>query len=128
MTTVRQIETLLGSEVEDRVLQQLGYREFSVRLPNGTLLDTDRPEVKQLDYARISEAEAAKILDITGEIINDVYDVRISRLITEDVVRTGGFWELTRDGQPTMQCLLTSVTIKDAWWRCRLVVIKTSTF
>lgn len=134
MRTVRQIEAQLGTEVEDAVLGQLGYREYTVTLPDGTLLDDDsplpkmgRPQVKQVDYARISEMEAAKILDITGGIPNDVFEVRISRQISEQSIRFGGFWNITHDTFPAFQGLLTSVTVKDAWFICRVAVIKNST-
>ncbi|CBA17769.1 virion structural protein [Acaryochloris phage A-HIS1] len=135
MTTVREIESLLGTTVEDSVLGDLGYREYVVTLPDGTILDTDspvagygRPEVKQMDWNRVSAASAAAILELTSGILNDAFDVRVSRQIAESSVRSNGFWTLTRDGQTAMNCALVSVTIESAWWKCRVVVIKDSTF
>ncbi|CBA17876.1 virion structural protein [Acaryochloris phage A-HIS2] len=128
MATVREIEVNLGQTVDDRVSQLLGYREYTVTLPDGTVLSQDRPKVTQMKYDRLSQEVAAEVLRITNNIPNNVYNVRISRNIPEDSVRFGGDWVIQRDGRQAITCALAGITERNAWLDCTLVVLKNTTF
>lgn len=125
MTTVREIEARLASEVEDGVLSRLGYREFEVIPPNGVAI-VPRPQVKQVDLVNPKNQYVEGLLQNAGIYrATAVFELLISRVVAKSVVTQFGTWTLTHDedGSP-VTCQLLDLKIQDARWKLLLAVIR----
>lgn len=121
---LRQLETDLGQQVEDKLAQALGYREYGVTIGE-TLLDPS-PEVTEIDTRDLSEAQVTKYLSALGvgaKLPSAMYQVLVSRNVPEDLVRSRSSWTLTR-AERTSVCKLVGLTVTDTRFKAILAVLK----
>ena len=122
MTGVRGIEVALGG-LEDNILSNLGYREYSVSV-GGVTLDPP-PEVIQKSIRSYTEGQMQRFIDAMGGNGNPVafFEAYISRLIPESTIRTYDYWLISRDGF-TAKSLLVDLIVDDSRYKATLGVIK----
>jgi len=120
--SVRDLEVRL-TRLEDSILGRLGYREYEVKVGN-QLLDP-QPEVVQKSVASYSETKLASFINALGGRGNPIsyFELEVSRLVPEAVVRSYQYWSLKRDGFVS-ECLPVSITTTDARHRVILAAIK----
>ena len=115
--SVRDIEARLASQVEDQVLQRLGYREASVSLPDATVVEP-RPPVKEMSQQQARQAVGEQILTSLGSEYRPVtlFEVQVPRTYPPAQVRAEGVWTLALDGEEPTDCRALLITRKDARW------------
>jgi hypothetical protein len=121
---LRQLETDLGQQVEDKLAQALGYREYEVKIGE-TLLDP-RPEVIEIDTKDLSEAQITKYLSALGvgaKLPSAMYQILVSRNVSEDLVRSRLSWTITRSDRASV-CKLVGLTVTDTRFKAILAVLK----
>lgn len=126
MGNLRKLEVRLGQNVEDRLLQRLGYREYLVTAPSGDEI-SPRPRVEQIDINRISETLAAELLRMSPDarMPNALYKVYLSRNFDYAEFTEGGTWLLQRDDwDEATSCAIFHHQEKDARIELTLGVLK----
>lgn len=120
--SIRDLEVKL-TRLEDNILDRFGYREYTVEVGLDTLDPV--PEVVQKSLSAYSETKLASFIQALGGQGNPIsfYELAISRLISESVVRQFSYWKLTRDGIIS-ECLPVSITVEDARYKVVLATIK----
>lgn len=120
--SVRQTEVNL-TKLEDDILEKLGYREYTI-LIDTTELDP-KPQVKPKDASKFSPSEISQFIDRIGGNGNAIsyFEVMVSRLIPEALVRSFNYWYLIRDNL-TSQCLPVKIETLDSRYKVVLAVIK----
>lgn len=116
--SVREIEARLAGQVEDKVLERLGYRECTVILPDGTEVQP-RPSVKELTAAQAKQQVAEQILTTISEGYRPVtlFQVGIPRTYPPAQVRAEGVWKLHLDDEEPTDARALLIRRDDArWW------------
>lgn len=121
--SVRDIQVRLGGQVEDNILGRLGYREFTVSI-GGTEL-TYPPAIKQMNLKAYSDSQLRGFADALGGQGNPIayFEVRVSRLEPESLIRSFVYWVLTREGFQA-ECLPVDIRVNDDRYVVTLAVIK----
>lgn len=125
--TVRQIEAELASTVEDQVLQDLGYREYAVTVPDFGLVEP-RPEVKQINLAGASTNQLNVYVSELGNnrLPVAVYRVLLPRLVPESAIKSKRLWLLKHDSwQNPTEVKAVAIARQDSRWQVDLAVVKT---
>lgn len=121
---LRQLETDLGQQVEDKLAQALGYREYTVLIGETEL--SPSPEVTEIDTRDLSEAQVTKYLSALGvgaKLPSAMYQVLVSRNVSEDLVRSRASWTITRSTRASV-CKLVGLTVTDTRFKAILAVLK----
>lgn len=121
---LRQLETDLGQQVEDKLAQALGYREYTVLIGETKL--SPSPEVTEIDTRDLSEAQVTKYLSALGvgaKLPSAMYQVLVSRNVPEDLVRSRASWTITRSARSSV-CKLVGLTVTDTRFKAILAVLK----
>ena len=120
--SVRDLEVRL-TRLEDNILGRLGYREYTVTV-GSTLLDPV-PEVLQKSVNAYSETKLASFINALGGQGNPIsfYELQVSRLVPESLIRSFVYWTLLRDGLEST-CLPVSITVEDSRYKVILAAIK----
>jgi hypothetical protein len=115
--TVREIEARLAGSIEDRVSQRLGYREQSVRLPGGQIVEP-RPLVKELNANQQKAKFSEQILtELSGSYRPaTIWEVKIPRTYPPELIRVEGVWAIQSDGEQAVDCYPLSILRTDARW------------
>ena len=116
--SVRELEARLARDVEDKVLERLGYRETQIWLPSGELI-TPLPEVTEhqssdrlkgkLPPQVLTELESAS-RPLT------IYEVKVPRTWDASEIRAEGVWRLQSTQQLQISCYPITIDRKDARW------------
>lgn len=117
MATVREIEARLASQVEDKVLERLGYREYSILTPLGETI-TPRPEVGEMSASQVKRQFGEQILTelATANRPATVWKVAIPRTYTPSQIRIEGVWQVHPDNELAVDCYPLSIERYDARW------------
>ena len=120
--SVRALEVEL-TRLEDKILGDLGYREYVVQIGNSVL--SPIPGVEQKDASAFPSAALSTFIDQMGGHGNPIgfYQLSVSRLIPESLIRSLEYWTLTRDGY-VIQALPVALVVTDARYRVTLGVVK----
>jgi hypothetical protein len=120
--SIRDLETRLTG-LEDNILDRFGYREFSV-VVDGTTLNPP-PEVISKGFQDYSEAAISKFINSLGGKGNPTgfFEVTVSRLISETLIRSYKYWTITRDSY-VADCLPVAIKVTDSRIIVTLAVIK----
>ena len=115
--SVREIEARLASQVEDKVLERLGYREAEVTLPDRTVVQP-RPPVRELTQAQAKQKVAEQILTSLTEGYRPVtlFEVLVPRTYPPSQVRAEGVWGISLDGEDPTDCKALLIHRGDARW------------
>lgn len=115
--TVRQTEARLAGDVEDKILQRLGYREYEITLPNGEIV-TPRPKTSELSSQQASRAFSEQILnELSGSHRPaTIWKVEIPRTYPPSKIRTEGVWVVTPDEEMSVSCYPLTIERYDARW------------
>ena len=115
--TVREIEARLARDIEDKVLQRLGYRETEVLLPGGEPIDP-RPPVLELTPQQSNRRFGEQVLkELSGAYRPAIiWEVRIPRTYAPEQVRVEGTWEVKPDGENGTVCIPLSIQRGDSRW------------
>ena len=115
--TVREIEARLASQVEDAVLERLGYRELQVQLPGGQIV-APNPKSKELSSTEQRTRFGEQLLMELGGSYRPiiVWQIEIPRTYPSDQVRTEGVWSVKPGDEPTLDCYPLSIEKQDARW------------
>lgn len=122
MATVREIEVELA-DLEDRILNDLGYREYTVEV-NSTII-TPQPKVVHKSISNFKQEKIDTFVRALGSGRNpsSYFVLEISRSVSEDLVRHKGYWTLTR-GSLVSTCAMVDYTQTDSRHKVTLGVIK----
>lgn len=122
MTTVRGLEVEL-TVLEDGILGNLGYREYTVQV--GGYVLNPVPEVVQKDAGAYGQTAMNMFIDRLGGEGNPIgfYELQISRAIPEEVIRALEYWTISRDGY-VAECLPVALVVTDSRYKVTLAVIK----
>lgn len=122
MAGIRDVEVRF-SGTEDQILERLGYREYEVRV-DGVLLEP-KPEVIHKAPTSYTSGRYMMFIDKLGGKGNPLgfYEVAISRLLPEDVVRSYKYWEVKR-GDYIARCSPVSFEVTDSRFNVILAVVK----
>ena len=96
--TIRDLEVRLVRDIDDKLNEKFGYREYAVNIPGYGLVEP-RPEVKAIDTTKISDA-AKQVFSrgIGGRgIPNEIYTCKPPRSISESIIRGSQYWTIIRD-------------------------------
>lgn len=120
--TVRVIEVDL-TKVEDDILRDLGYRETQVQVGTDTI--DPPPEVTEIPMGKISVERMHGYVNRLGGNGNptNIFQVTISRLVDEAIIRQQAYWTLTRDTW-IATCLPVELHVDDSRYNLTLAVIK----
>lgn len=118
MVDVRAIEAQLTRDVEQQVLQDLGYAEWSVTLPGATSPITPRPQVKQLDPKAMARI-APVMHDGSGPGYDVAWEIKIPRTTSASAVQAYGLWRLEFAGNPGVYIFARPINItpENAIWK-----------
>jgi len=121
-TGVRAIEVKLGS-LEDKILKDLGYREYNVSI--GGILIEPSPLVEPKPLRGYSDSQLRGFADSLGGQGNPItlFKIHISREIDEGLIRSFNYWMLERDGF-NAQCLPVEIRETDSRYLVTVGVIK----
>ena len=122
--TVRDVEVRLSS-LEDRILDRLGYREYTLTIKD-EVIDI-LPGVQQKNITSYSPSQLQGFADRLGGQGNpiSIFNLAISREVPEATIRAFGYWTLSRDGY-TAECLPLDIKVTDSRYQVLLGVIKQS--
>lgn len=120
--TVREIEVTFAG-IEDEILDDLGYREYTITIDGIEL--TPKPEVIQKPLQAFSDGQIRRFIDNLGGQGNPItyFQVNVSRTITESTIRNFSYWVLTRDSY-VATCLPVQFKVTDSRYEVLLGVIK----
>lgn len=120
--TVRDTEVRL-TRTEDNILDRLGYREYTV-VVDGVTLDP-KPSVINKPLSRFSGDTLNRFIDQLGGKGNPVsfYELSISRLIDETLLRSDVYWYVTR-GTYEAKCLPVQFEVLDSRVKVTLGILK----
>lgn len=125
MPDLRQLEADLAQNLEDSILQTLGYREYAVSI-GATSLEP-RPQVTEVDVKAIPDFQVHKYLTAMGpgaNMPNAIFSIEVSRNVPEDLVRSRDPWTITR-GSRVSTCKLIDLMITDTRFIATVGVMKT---
>jgi len=131
MGNLRKLEVRLGQNLEDKLNQKLGYREYAVIPPSGVSIEP-RPLVEQIDLNRVSSTLATSLIQsaqgesgLDAGIPNALYKVHLSRNFSYEEFTQGGTWQIQRDDwQDPTSCYIAHHRETDARIELILGVLK----
>lgn len=115
--TLRDTEARLASEVEDSILQRLGYNEYKITTPANLLIEPN-PLVETLSDAQVRRAFSEQILTQLASPSRPatLWKVQIPRTYPAAQVRIEGVWQLQLNEEPPIRCYALSVRETAARW------------
>jgi hypothetical protein len=120
--TVRNLEVRL-TELEDDISQNLGYREYIVKVGSTTLDPRPYCDMKKVEDFKPGTLDLFK-QNLQGNTTPiGFFSLNISRTIPENIIRTYDYWYIIRDGIES-QCLPVSIQVEDARYKVMLAIVK----
>lgn len=117
MSSVREIEARLAGQVEDKVLERLGYREYKIVTPLGEIIEP-RPDVSEMTTHAVKRQFGEQILTelATGNRPATIWKVAIPRTYTPQQIRIEGVWQVHPDDELAVDCYPLTIERFDARW------------
>jgi len=116
--SVRDLEARLARDVEDKLLERLGYRETDIWLPSGAIIDPRAQVTEHPSDSALKNSLPSQVLVELGRASRPMtlYEVRLPRTWSAAEIRAEGAWGLQTEGQGRVSCYPLSIDRKDARW------------